>query len=363
MGLFGKKEEDEEDEEFDLEDEKEERRKDRKLTRKFKDLNPEARKKRKEPPKPWGKKERIIVLAALLTTVLTSAILALSARDFNLPGFPKLTLKGRDFNIVNPFSEETIVLGGKKETPNTRGTDIKRLFADKTKNLSGTYTLYIVELDGGVGFGMGEGEVMTAASLIKLPIFIALYREAESGSIDLETKYTLKNSDKRTGSGSLYGKPAGTVLTYRELAKLMGKESDNTAYNILKNLLGEEKIISAIKDSGMENTSVAENTTTPKDVGILFQKLWNGDLVNEKNKEEIFSYLTDTIYENWMSGSIPPEIDVIHKYGREIHVVNDAGIIKSQKPFVLVIMSKGVVEDQADKVFPELARSIYEFEK
>jgi hypothetical protein len=40
-------------------------------------------------------------------------------------------------------------------------------------------------------------------------------------------------------------------------------------------------------------------------------------------------------------------------------VVNDAGIIFSDQPFVLVIMSQGVNEEEADKVVPELARMIY----
>src|SRR3972149_7124737 len=122
MAFFGigKREEDE-DEEFDLEAEKEAERKDRKLTRKFKDLSPENKKKRKEPPKPWGKKERIIVLSTLLITIATSAVLALSARDFNLPNLPRLD---GSFNFSNPFGEDKIILGGKKETPNKRGEDI-----------------------------------------------------------------------------------------------------------------------------------------------------------------------------------------------------------------------------------------------
>lgn len=364
MAFFGiGKRKDEEDEEFDLEAEKEEERHDRKLTRKLKDLSPENKRRRKEPPKPWGKKERIIVLSVLLVTVVTSAVLALTARDFNLPNFPKLSFDKNSFKFSSPFGEDKIILGGKKETPDTKTEDMKRAFNEKTKNLSGTYAFYLVKLENGREIGTNEDEKMTAASLIKLPVFIALYKEAESGNIDLETKYTLKNSDKRTGSGSLYGKPAGTILTYRDMARLMGKESDNTSFNILKNILGEDKINAVINEVGMTQTSIKENTTSPKDVGILFHKLWNENLINKASRDEMLGYLTDTIYEKWISSGIPPEFDVAHKYGREVHVVNDAGIIRSEKPFVLVLMSKGVVEDQADKIFPELARTIYEFEK
>lgn len=107
MALFGRKK-DEYDEEYEDEDELiEEEREDRKLTRKFKDLNKENRKKRKEPPKPWGKKERLMVLIILASTVLIAGILAISNQahisfNFSRPSF------NLDFSKINPFKEETI---------------------------------------------------------------------------------------------------------------------------------------------------------------------------------------------------------------------------------------------------------------
>lgn len=112
MGLFGKKKEEEyEDEDELIEAEKE----DRKLTRKFKDLNSENKKKRKEPPKPWGKKERLLVLSILVITVVLSGILALTARGFNFPNFSKVKISFPKFNFENIFGEETIVIGKKVE--------------------------------------------------------------------------------------------------------------------------------------------------------------------------------------------------------------------------------------------------------
>lgn len=112
MALFGRNKEEEYDaksgysdeDEFDEEGGGEER----KFTKKFRDLNPRNRKKRKEPPKPWGKKERIIVLVILLVTVIISAVLAIGAGSkdkfhFSLPKF--------DINSLNIFKEETIIVG------------------------------------------------------------------------------------------------------------------------------------------------------------------------------------------------------------------------------------------------------------
>lgn len=96
MALFGRKNDDEE--EYDDEDEL----LDEDGPRKIRDLKPKNRKKRKEPPKPWGRKERMIVFVALAITAVVSALLALSARGFKFPVFPKI-----NFNF---FSGETITL-------------------------------------------------------------------------------------------------------------------------------------------------------------------------------------------------------------------------------------------------------------
>ena len=108
MALFGRNR----DEEYEDEDEfnEEEDRGDRRLTKKFRDLNPKNRKKRKEPPKPWGKKERTIVLVVLLVTVVVAAILAFGARG---KGIFRLSLPKFDINSLNIFKEETIIVGKK----------------------------------------------------------------------------------------------------------------------------------------------------------------------------------------------------------------------------------------------------------
>jgi hypothetical protein len=111
MALFGrgKKEDDDEEYEDDEELEIEDEREDRKLTRKFKDLKRENRKKRKEPPKPWGKKERLMILIILLSTVLIAGILAFSNQAHISLQFGKPSLN-LDFSKLNLFKEETIII-------------------------------------------------------------------------------------------------------------------------------------------------------------------------------------------------------------------------------------------------------------
>jgi len=382
MNLFNKGIRNDEEEEYENDpsfaeamEGKEEIRRRRKYprSRDFKDLKSENKKKR-EPKKPWGKGERLFVLLAILLTVGTSGILAMSARSWKLPGMPRLKIP----SISIPFfGEETITLEGDKTLDKDRAKSQAAIskFKELTGALSGVYGLYVIHLDNGFSYGVNEKEVFQAASLIKLPVMAAMYQEAEFGNLDLDEKYTLKNSDKVSGAGSLYGKPAGYQITYRNLVGLMGKQSDNTAFNIVRKLLGDERITEVIQSVGMLDTSLEENETTPKDVGAFFEELWQarlpatersdggqGNIVNDKSRDEILDDMTNTIYENWLAAGIPEDVRVAHKYGREVHVVNDAGIVFTDEPYVIVILSKGVIEIEADEIFPELARSVYEIE-
>lgn len=73
-------------------------------SRKIRDLKPENRKVRKEPPKPWGKVERYIVLIALLITILAAVALTLYSNGFRIPNV------NFDFGKINIFKSDTIII-------------------------------------------------------------------------------------------------------------------------------------------------------------------------------------------------------------------------------------------------------------
>lgn len=321
-------------------------------TKEKKSKKSSSRKKKKGEITPWSRRERLFTFWVLAATVVASGILALSARSWKLPNLPRIKLPS--------LSGETIVIEGDREGQK-KAQEAISLFNNKVRPLSGVYGLYVVRLDNGTSYGINENEVFQAASLIKLPVMVGMYMGEEDGNLDLEEEYSLKSSDKIGGSGSLSSEPEGTVLTYRELIEYMGQESDNTAFNIARNTLGEGKIREVLDEIGMEDTNLEDNETTPHDIGLFFKKLWKDELISEEHKEELLSYMTDTIYEAWIPSGLP-NIRVAHKFGREVHVVNDAGVVYADEPFVLAILSKGVVEREADEVFPELSRIIYQVE-
>ena len=204
-----------------------------------------------------------------------------------------------------------------------------------------------------------EKESFPAASLIKLPIVYTLYQQAQEGKINLEEKYILREEDKVGGAGSLYQKEAGAVYSYRELARLCGKQSDNTAAAILEKVLGAEAIEATIRRLGMENTSFSRRQTTPEDIALFWQELWEGDL-KEEYREEILNSLTETIFEEQIPAALPAKVRVAHKVGIDEGILHDAGIIFQDPPFILVLMSKNNNREEAQEAFILLTKALLE---
>ena len=303
---------------------------------------------RKSPPKPWGKRERFLILFVVLLTTLTSAFLAASSRKWKLPGLPK-------FEKPNLNFEQTIILENNKRQVFDFAKQFEDGLTNTTSELSGIYGVYVVDLQNNSRYGFNENEQMQAASLMKLPTMALMFKLAQEGDISLSTKYILKDSDKIPGSGSLYSKPEGTQVTYLRLLQYMGKESDNTAFGIVRKILGDEKINGYINQIGLIKTDLEQNLTSPKDMGKFFEDLWEGRMLSEENRETMLGFLTDTIWEDILPKYIT-DFKVAHKYGREVHVINDAGIVFSTPPYVLVVMSDGIVDEEALNILPQIIK-------
>lgn len=276
------------------------------------------RHKKKELPKPWTTRERSVVAGAFFVLMALSGILAMSARAWKLPGWPRLGLP--HLPSLSLFKEGTIVLESEeKQEVDMNKIKSEKIISDFNKDVAdqaGVYGLYVYDLTTNYNFGINENEVFTAASVIKLPVMIGMMGKDKS------------------------------------LVERMGKKSDNAAFMEARKILGDAKIDEIAKNLGMTKTKVGPNETSPSDVGTFF--------VKEKDNTELLGYLTDTIFEQHLKAGVPAEVRVAHKYGREVNVVNDGGIVYAVHPYVVVIMSKGVILSKADLLFPALSKIVYD---
>ncbi len=316
------------------------------LKRKKPDIDEETiekpiRRKRKktEPTKPWGKLERVIVFIFLISAPIFSIFFFVHSKDTKIP------------KVLSDSISRT--------PPNTG--ELKTILERELQNLTGTYGIWIQSLDNSFSLGMNEKQEFEGASLFKLPLMIGYFEEIDKGKLDPNTKYTLKYSDGATGAGILATLPPGTAITYHDVVETMGKSSDNTAFQIMTNILEPNKEETVINEIGMTNTNFTNSKTTPYDIGLLFYKLNNTNLLSSNSKEELLNFLKKTDFENLIPSSLPNNIKVAHKYADINNSLNDAGIIYTNKPYVLVILSKDVNSDEAQIEFSKISKIVYDW--
>jgi beta-lactamase class A len=97
-------------------------------------------------------------------------------------------------------------------------------------------------------------KLMPTASCIKLPMLVALFDKAERGEIDLKQPVVLKGSDQVGGSGVLKHLSPGAEMSLRDIATLMIVLSDNTATNIVADLIGIGFINAKMAELGLSQT-------------------------------------------------------------------------------------------------------------
>ncbi len=116
--------------------------------------------------------------------------------------------------------------------------NLQQSIKDEISRFKGEAGIVIIDLETGWEFLHEKTKLFPSASLVKIPLMVACFLTAEQGRIKLERNIALKSSDKLTGSGVLKDMPAGTTFSVERLIGLMIYDSDNTATNIVTNLIG-----------------------------------------------------------------------------------------------------------------------------
>ena len=110
----------------------------------------------------------------------------------------------------------------------------------------------------GMTTSINAGAEMPAASTIKIPVMVEVFRQLGIGKFDLNTRVKLLRSDKDWGSGDLAGARAGSSYPVSRLLALMIDVSDNTATNMLIRLVGRPNINREMEDLGLTHTRLTD---------------------------------------------------------------------------------------------------------
>ena len=161
------------------------------------------------------------------------------------------------------------------------------------RDFNGDAGIVVKDLSTSWEFTFNKYERFPAASLLKLPIMLALYEAAQQGKLNLSDTFHLTESCKVGGSGVLKTIPAGAQFTIDELIALMIDSSDNTATNILLGMLDFTYFNRWFETFGLQQTSLArkmmdfrnrkkgvENYTSAADIGYALEKLYRKEFIN-----------------------------------------------------------------------------------
>lgn len=206
-------------------------------------------------------------------------------------------------------------------------------------------------------------KIYSAASIIKIPVLIELFRSIEKGQLSLDEKMTLTDYYRAEGSGGLQFKAENSEWSIDSLARIMITDSDNSATNMLMSKLGSmTDVNSEIRQWGLKNTYVqtwlpdltGNNKTTSKDIATMLYNIDNNTkFLNINSREKIFDYMGHVHNNRLIQAGLGAGALFMHKTGDIGKMLGDAGIVftpKGQK-YIIVILANRPHNSIAGKEF------------
>ena len=232
--------------------------------------------------------------------------------------------------------------------------------------------LVMLPLKGRGAVTVEPDKVFHAASTMKVPVMIELFRQAKAGRLRLDDPLPVVNDFHSIVDGSIYHlevgddsdaevyKAVGRTMTLRELCEAMITVSSNLAANLLIERLGVENIRATVARLGATGMNVRRgvedqkafdqglnNTTTARGLAVLLEKLAKGKAVGARADAEMVAILKRQKFNDGIPAGVPEGTPVAHKTGNITKIHHDAAIVYGRRPYVLVILIRRI-QDQKE---------------
>jgi beta-lactamase class A len=139
-------------------------------------------------------------------------------------------------------------------------TELERLSA----SAPGVVGVGVVDLSSGERWSVNEALVFAQGSAIKIPLLIELFRRADAGEVTLTERKTLTAADRTGGSSLLqHFSDGGSAFSLHDLAVPMIVQSDNTATNMLIDVVGMERVNRTMASLGFPQTKLQRKMIQP----------------------------------------------------------------------------------------------------
>ena len=220
------------------------------------------------------------------------------------------------------------------------------------------YQVYIAypEISEQYHFYTTTSQKFRSASMIKVFILATAMEKVENGTLQLNQPLTIDAHNKVGGAGILVGYPTGTQLSLEEVLTDMIIHSDNTATNMMIDLLGMDTINEYIKRNGYTDTILQrkmmdfngrENYTSAQDLGNFFLKLYKNKVVSPASDQIMINILLGQ-HDTECLNTACPNKRIAHKTGALAGNFSDGGIIYEGKngDTILVMMGENITGEK-----------------
>jgi beta-lactamase class A len=218
-----------------------------------------------------------------------------------------------------------------------------------------------------------------AASTMKVPIMMELFRQAQLGRLKLDDTLVVTNQFTSIVDGSPYTlsisddsdaevyKAVGKPVSLRQLCEAMITVSSNLAANLLIDRLGAKTIqqnVDGLGASGMQVLRGVEdqkafdkglnNTTDATGLGTLLLRIGRNEV---PGSAEMIDILARQKFNDGIPAGVPPGTRVAHKTGWITRIRHDAAIVYGPEPYVLVVLTRGIEDPRtADGLIAKISQ-------
>jgi beta-lactamase class A len=252
-----------------------------------------------------------------------------------------------------------------------------------------TVGVYFKDLGSGDSVLLGADARVHAASMMKVPVMIQLFRDQDAGLVRMDDSVAITKTFRSIVDGSPYDLDApddsdttlyrrvGERESIRYLLDRMIVVSSNLATNILIERVGADRAQATMRElgadsiavlRGVEDTKAYEaglnNTTTARDLGVIFSAIAAGRAASPDACREMIAILERQEFNEGIPAGVPSDVRVAHKTGWITGIRHDGGIVTlpDGRRYVLVVLTRGIENvASADSLIADLARLSYGF--
>lgn len=220
-------------------------------------------------------------------------------------------------------------------------------------------------------FEVNGDSVLHAASMMKVPVMIEVFRQAEEGRFSLDDSLVVENRFRSIVDGSEFSietdsddgiyDALGGRMSIHDLTRNMITVSSNLATNMLIDYVSPDSVRETVRRLGGSGVEVLRgvedlkafeqglnNTATASGLAALFEVLMEGRAVSAEADRQMIDILLDQRFTSIIPAGLPDDVRVAHKTGWITRIHHDGGIVypPGSAPYVLVVMMRGI-DDEA----------------